>query len=138
MMSNVLQDEPMFTDAQREPRVALSPSIPGVELCALTLREADRFYNLVQRNREHLTQWGDYEDLVAKTPDELRADFRAPLEGSVRRGIWYGESLIGLASLTRVARQTFCAGVLDRRRPHGQRDCHSILSGADGLCTAEA
>ena len=71
---------------------------------------ADRLCSLVQRNREHLTQWGDYRGLIAATPDKLRADFCAPPDGSVRMGIWTRESLIGLASLTRVAPGTFVLG----------------------------
>ena len=90
------------------------PNLPtacaGVELRELTCREAEAFFDLVCANREHLTRFGDYEDLAASTLEDIEAYFADPPDSDLRMGIWQGHELVGRVDLSPVARRTFVLG----------------------------
>ena len=88
----------------------LLTSFPGVDLRELTTRDARAFFDLVRRNREHLTQFGDYEDFAASTLKEIEAYFADPPDVNVRMGIWQGDALMGRVDLAPVDPHTFVLG----------------------------
>jgi ribosomal-protein-serine acetyltransferase len=88
----------------------LPTSIPGVELRELTSRAAVAIFDLVARNRAHLTRFGDYEDLTASTLEDLEVDLSDSPDGSLRMGIWRGNEMMGRVDLNRVAPRTFVLG----------------------------
>ena len=65
----------------------LGADIPGLEVREHTSADAGVYYERVQANRGHLTQHGDYTELVASTREETERRFAAPTSGSVRCGI---------------------------------------------------
>ena len=56
----------------------LQTAIKEVWLGELTSQDTRAFYELVQRNREHLTQFGDYQELVASALQDIEDYFAAP------------------------------------------------------------
>lgn len=68
---------------------------PGVSLRPLT--DADAYHALIQDNRAHLTQHGDYQEETAKTLAAVRAELAVP--NDLRFGIHYGDKLIGRIDL---------------------------------------
>ena len=90
------------------------PNLPtacsGVELRELTCRDVQAFFDLVCANREHLTRFGDHEDLAASTLESIEAYFADRLDSDLRMGIWQGDELIGRVDLSPVARRTFVLG----------------------------
>jgi hypothetical protein len=47
-------------------------SMPRLGLRALTAADAERYFSLVQKNRAHLTQFGDYEELVSSSVSDIK------------------------------------------------------------------
>ncbi|HEX5501962.1 MAG TPA: GNAT family N-acetyltransferase [Thermomicrobiales bacterium] len=71
-----------------------------MRLVALSPDDAGAYYALVDRNRGHLTQHGDYAELGRATPASVIEDLRDPQGGNARFGIWLGDTLIGRADLS--------------------------------------
>ena len=88
----------------------LPTTIPGVELRELTSRDARAFFDLICRNREHLTRFGDYEDLTASTLEDIEAYFADPLDDNVRMGVWRADELMGRVDLAPVDPHTYVLG----------------------------
>lgn len=68
-------------------------------LVELLPEDAAAYYALVDRNRDHLTQHGDYLDLGEATPETVREDLTDPENRNARFGVWLGEQLIGRVDL---------------------------------------
>jgi len=79
--------------------LSLTTSIQGLELREISEADSDVFYDLVQRNRVFLTRYGDYEELVCKTREEIRSEFAAPTPHDLRMGLWREEEFIGLLNM---------------------------------------
>src|SRR3954469_5194337 len=84
--------------AQRE-RTKLATAIPQLRLVELTLTDVEAYYDLVERNRAHLTQHGDYLDLGEATPESLAAELSNPENRNIRFGVWLDDHLIGRVDL---------------------------------------
>ena len=89
---------------------SLLKAIPGVELRELIRRDAVAYFGLVSRNREHLTEYGDYEDLAASTLEDIDAYFTDPPDSNVRMDIWRKDELMGGVDLSPVAPKTLVLG----------------------------
>ena len=89
---------PVMADHFNTP-ARLGTGIPGLEVREHAPADASVYYELVQANREHLTQHGDYRQLVAGSREETERRFAAPGSGSLRCGIWKDERLIGHVTL---------------------------------------
>jgi RimJ/RimL family protein N-acetyltransferase len=76
--------------------------MPRLELRALTPADADAFFRLVQRNRAHLTQFGDYEELVLSSVSDIERGLADRSETGLNMGIWFADELIGTAALNPV------------------------------------
>jgi len=86
-------------------------AISGVELRELTGGDALAFYELVHRNRRHLTQYGDYRDLAASTLQDVESYFADPPDNNIRMGIWRrADELMGRVDLSPVAPGAFVLG----------------------------
>ncbi|NLJ25623.1 MAG: GNAT family N-acetyltransferase [Firmicutes bacterium] len=89
----------------------LQTAIKEVWLGELTSQDTRAFYELVQRNREHLTQFGDYQELVASTLQDIEDYFAAPPVSNTRMGIWRGaDELMGRVDLAPVGPGAFVLG----------------------------
>ena len=56
--------------------MVLNTSIDGLILKELGTDDFDEVHSLIQSNVSHLTRLGDYQDLVTKSVDDLRADWQ--------------------------------------------------------------
>jgi len=80
-------------------RTTIVTDMPNLRLMALCPEDADAYYDLVDRNRRHLTQHGDWTDLGEATPESVHADL-VHFEGlNTFFGIWLDEQLIGRVDL---------------------------------------
>jgi RimJ/RimL family protein N-acetyltransferase len=73
---------------------------PHVTLRRLDGSHSNRLYDLLQANRAHLTQYGDYRDQVAADPDGLRAELEAA--DRLCYGIFVMDDLVGRIDLVAV------------------------------------
>ena len=89
------------TDSHRT-GICLRTEIAEVELHELTGRDSTAFFSLVQRNRDWLTRYGDYHDLVKSTASDIETEFSDNSKGALRMGIWRGDELMGRVDLSPV------------------------------------
>jgi ribosomal-protein-serine acetyltransferase len=81
-------------------KTTIATDLPALRLVALGPDDADAYYALVDRNRDHLTRHGDYTELGRATPASVLEDLRSPQGGNARFGIWLNDALIGRADLS--------------------------------------
>ena len=79
----------------------LSTSMPGLTLNKLTVADAPAYYAVLDRNRDHLSRYGDYQDEANATP-AWAVDHLAQ-SASDRFGIWQNHLLIGRVDLVHAA-----------------------------------
>ncbi|MFJ6481977.1 MULTISPECIES: GNAT family N-acetyltransferase [unclassified Streptomyces] len=77
----------------------LTTEVAGLTLRVLSVEQADEYYGLIDRNREHLTRHGDYEALAASDYETARAELLDAPDPSLRCGILLRGSLIGRVDL---------------------------------------
>jgi RimJ/RimL family protein N-acetyltransferase len=83
----------------RRPRlIELRTDDRELSLRELTVADADEYYALVDRNREHLTQFGNYQDEGVATLEWVNASLSRAAAG-LRFGIWHHGILVGRAEL---------------------------------------
>lgn len=70
-----------------------------VVLRELSKRDLDAYFELVDRNRNHLNQRGDYGFEAIATREDIANYFETPWDNNVRLGVWAGEALVGRADL---------------------------------------
>jgi RimJ/RimL family protein N-acetyltransferase len=73
--------------------------MPDLRLVALTPADAEALYDLVDRNRTHLTQHGDWTELGEATPESVAASLYTSDEPTTQFGIWLNGQLIGRGDL---------------------------------------
>lgn len=100
--------EPVREPEHVHPR--LPTELSGVELRELAGPDAEALHSLVARNRAHLTEFGDYEDLVASSLEDLRGYFADPPDENLPMGIWRGTELMGRVDLVPVDPPDFGLG----------------------------
>ncbi|GAA5209969.1 GNAT family N-acetyltransferase [Microbacterium kyungheense] len=80
----------------------IDPGVDGLSLHALSNSDAVALHALVQRNRRHLTAYGDYAEEVARDVEQTAAWLESVQVAGMTYGLnWRGE-LIGLVGLTPV------------------------------------
>jgi RimJ/RimL family protein N-acetyltransferase len=79
--------------------MTIATDIPNLRLVALNSEDADAYYALVDRNRTHLTQHGDWTDLGEATPQSVTASLSTAGGSGTPFGIWRDGQLIGRADL---------------------------------------
>ncbi|NLK08756.1 MAG: hypothetical protein GX316_08680, partial [Firmicutes bacterium] len=90
--------------------ISLPTDIPNVYLRALTVSDALALYELIQENKDHLTQFGDYHDLVSWGLQDVEAYLTAPTDDNIRMGIWRGNELVGRVDLVPIETGVFGLG----------------------------
>lgn len=76
----------------------LVTELPDLILRPLTSSAAPELHVLLQKNRDHLTEHGDYAEQVAMSRDQVEAEL-ASESGNLRFGIVLGGALIGRIDL---------------------------------------
>ncbi len=84
--------------------------LSGLNLIELTLDNAQDYYRLVDQNRDHLTQHGDYLDMKQATLESVINDLSDPADENAKFGIWLNHTLIGRADLSPRAPGHFVIG----------------------------
>lgn len=79
--------------------LTISTDNPQVVLHELAISHLDVYFDLVDRNREHLNQRGDYGFEANATRDDLASYFRTPWDENVRLGVWLADQLVGRVDL---------------------------------------
>ncbi|MFI6899624.1 GNAT family N-acetyltransferase [Nonomuraea sp. NPDC050394] len=80
----------------------LPTSVPELALRPLTADDAEAYYKLIVRNREHLTRNGDYEEVKVATLESVEREFVNPSDRNLRFGLWLEDRLVGRADLNPV------------------------------------
>jgi ribosomal-protein-serine acetyltransferase len=75
-------------------------SRPELELRELSVGDADAYFSLVDGNRDHLGQHGDYAELNTATAESIHAELAAEYTAGVRFGAWCGDTIVGRFDLT--------------------------------------
>lgn len=88
----------------------LREPVPGIVLRRLTPAHANAYFDLIDRNREHLTRFGDYEDEKNATLEWVVESLASRADENVRFGIWRAGDLIGRADLISRAAGRFVLG----------------------------
>jgi ribosomal-protein-serine acetyltransferase len=71
--------------------------IDGLALRKLTVADADRYFALLDRNRDHLTAFGDFSEVLTLTEEDVRLELATDESG--RFGILLRGALIGRVDL---------------------------------------
>src|SRR5438045_620085 len=77
----------------------LELTFDGGVLRRLSAADAAAYYEIVQRNRRHLTALGDYLDEVEASTDDFRQRFGLESDPSLLMGIWRNGVLVGHVGL---------------------------------------
>lgn len=88
-----------MTIEQLQPR-RVTTCFPELVLAELTPEHARAYYQLVDRNRVHLTKHGDYSEVQDMTLDMVVQDLAVVSDPNLRFGIWLNEALIGRVDLS--------------------------------------
>ncbi|GHC67955.1 GNAT family N-acetyltransferase [Streptomyces flavofungini] len=80
----------------------LPTELPDLVLRELTVDDADAYYALLDRNRQHLSRLGDYRAESRATPAWARGQLAADPAPDLRYGIRLGGELIGRVDLIAV------------------------------------
>jgi RimJ/RimL family protein N-acetyltransferase len=83
----------------RAPWRTIETNLSNLRLIALSPDDADALYDLIDRNRAHLTQHGDWTDLGDATPESVQASLSDSDGRNAQFGIWLDRQLIGRADL---------------------------------------
>lgn len=79
----------------------LTTNVPNVELRELIVADADAWIDLVERNRAHLTQFG--EGLPPHTIEDVTRWLASPREYDLRLGIWGERDLMGFVEASHLS-----------------------------------
>lgn len=79
--------------------LSLDTGMAGIVLRELVSADLDAYYDLVDRNRGHLNQRGDYAFEANATADDIAGYFAAPWDTNIRFGVWLENALVGRIDL---------------------------------------
>jgi RimJ/RimL family protein N-acetyltransferase len=122
--------------------LAVPTDLPELVLRDLTADDSDAYYELVNRNRDHLRRHGDYARESNATRDSVIAYFADPSDHNIRFGIWLGSELIGQVDLNPVDPPHYTIGywLSGDRTGHGHltRACRAAIRyGRDALSATD-
>ncbi|MFI6293544.1 GNAT family N-acetyltransferase [Nonomuraea sp. NPDC050790] len=80
----------------------LATSVSRLTLRPLVVDDAEVYFDLVVRNRGHLTRFGDYEEVKAATLESVAREFARSAGRNLRFGIWLSGRLVGRVDLNPV------------------------------------
>ena len=111
----------------------LVPTSRTCGVIALSPDDADAYYELVDRNRTHLTQHGDWTDLGDATQESVQTSLSDLDDRNAQFGNWLEGRLIGRTDLNARTPGKLRPQLLARRRVHRQGVRDSRLPGAHRL-----
>ncbi len=76
-------------------KTIIATEILDVRLIELTPDDAGAYYDLISRNRDHLTQYGDYAPMKQATLESITRSLNDPPGAHRRFGIWLRDTLVG-------------------------------------------
>lgn len=85
-------------DDKQAMAVELTTNLPGLVLRELELADAQPYYELIDRNRGHLTQNGNYEKEGRATLASVQHELTQPANG-LRFALWWEGEIAGLAAI---------------------------------------
>ena len=88
----------------------LVSAIPRLVLRPLSPADANAYWALVQKNRAHLTRFGDYQELVSFSLDEIKCSLVDQPHDGLNMGIRYNNDLIGIVALNPVKPGVYVLG----------------------------
>ena len=88
----------------------LPTNVSSLHLKSLGGHHAEEVYELIQHNRQHLTRYGDYEDLVIKDLDSIRLDIANTPSHESAFGLLLETQMIGTVSLIKYEEYVFGLG----------------------------
>jgi hypothetical protein len=115
----------------------LSTEIRGLTLETLTEDHSDAYYEVVDRNRRHLTACGDYQELGDATLESVADDLRENPERALRCGIWLKGELVGRVDLVPREGTNFVLGYWLDERHTPQRVRNSCMLLGDPIRAAD-
>jgi ribosomal-protein-serine acetyltransferase len=99
LISDQTTNRTRAANRMRWSRPTVATAVPNLRLIALAPEDAHAYYVLVDRNRRHLTQHGNYTDLGDATPKSVAASVSNSDGRNARFGVWLGGELIGRVDL---------------------------------------
>jgi ribosomal-protein-serine acetyltransferase len=87
----------------------ITTDLAKLRLVPLCVNDVEVYYALVDRNRGHLTQHGDYRSMLTATLDSIREEFGAETTALVL-GLWLDGELIGRVDLISKGEGVFVIG----------------------------
>jgi RimJ/RimL family protein N-acetyltransferase len=82
-----------------ESEIALQTNIIDLRLKLLSAENAESIFMLIQKNKSHLTQNADYQDLINRDLPSTRFELSEPPENEESFGVFLLEEIIGTATL---------------------------------------
>ncbi len=104
----------------KESETIVSTSIRNLSLRSLTSRNATDVFNLIQNNRPHLTQNGDYQELVSRDLDSTRIALSKSNESEESLGVYLDCRIIGIVTLIKHAPEVYGLGYWIDEKYQGQ------------------
>lgn len=83
-----------------------------MRLKRFTPADAEVYFDLIDRSRDHLSQHGDVTAQKYPTLESVQDRNDQEKEGEYRFGVWFGETLLGMVKLTEVSATTTEIGYL--------------------------
>src|SRR3954451_20071596 len=83
----------------RSPAATVATDRPDLTLRELTTDNIDAYYAVIDRNRAHINQHGNYQFEHDANSDDVRSYFENPWDANVRLGIWSNDDLVGRVDL---------------------------------------
>lgn len=87
----------------KEHETILTTSVKNLTLDLLTSEDASDVFNLVQDNRMHLTQNGDYQELVSRDLSSTRLGLSESSGSEESFGVFLNDQIIGIVTLIKHA-----------------------------------
>lgn len=91
-------------------RVTIQTEISRLSLIELIVDDAPDYFSLIAQNRDHLTQFGDYREVLHASLESTIEDLSNPHDRNSRFGIWLADRLIGRTDLSPRAPGHFVLG----------------------------
>ena len=88
----------------------LETSVEGVVLRLLTDTDTQSYFEVIDRNRDHLSRFGDYQEEKTATLAWVQRHLANAPEDNLRLGIWCDSALIGRADLNMPQPRKFVIG----------------------------
>jgi fructoselysine 6-kinase len=79
--------------------IEFATSIPGLILSRLSGDHVEAYYNLIERNRDHLTAHGDYQEMRKARLRSIAEELKKEPDDGITFGVWLGDALIGRVDL---------------------------------------